>query len=165
MLTATQRARGILSGDPITVDRDNDKIPLFALREIADETISVEEVNVTGFRSSADRAPREEQAAIDEAASLAQDDMAAFNGVFGSDSGDAEGSRSAMHPKVTMPRQPKKAPSPVKVPLPMRAMPATMPDRSIRFDPETVKNIRPDALTVFRALYGLESGKSCGPDQ
>ena len=92
VLTAAQRARGILSGDPITVDRDNDKNPVVALREIADETISVEEVN-NDLISSLQRIKRreEEQAAIDEAASLAQDDMAAFNSVFGSDSGDAEG--------------------------------------------------------------------------
>ena len=40
VLLASHRARMISSGGPITIDRDNDKNPVVALREIADETIS-----------------------------------------------------------------------------------------------------------------------------
>lgn len=40
VLLASQRARGISAGGKITVERDNDKNPVVALREIADETIS-----------------------------------------------------------------------------------------------------------------------------
>jgi DNA-directed RNA polymerase subunit omega len=40
VLVASHRARMISSGAQITVDRDNDKNPVVALREIADETIS-----------------------------------------------------------------------------------------------------------------------------
>ena len=40
VLLAGHRARMISSGAQITVDRDNDKNPVVALREIADETIS-----------------------------------------------------------------------------------------------------------------------------
>ena len=40
VLLAGHRARMISSGAPITVDRDNDKNPVVALREIAEETIS-----------------------------------------------------------------------------------------------------------------------------
>ena len=39
VLAATQRARQISTGNPLTIDRDNDKNPVVALREIADETI------------------------------------------------------------------------------------------------------------------------------
>ena len=39
VLAAAQRARGISTGNPLTIDRDNDKNPVVALREIADETI------------------------------------------------------------------------------------------------------------------------------
>jgi DNA-directed RNA polymerase subunit omega len=39
VLLAAHRARTISQGAPITVDRDNDKNPVVALREIADETI------------------------------------------------------------------------------------------------------------------------------
>ena len=40
VLLASHRARMISSGAQITVDRDNDKNPVVALREVADETIS-----------------------------------------------------------------------------------------------------------------------------
>jgi DNA-directed RNA polymerase subunit omega len=38
VILAAHRAREIAAGSPITVDRDNDKNPVVALREIADET-------------------------------------------------------------------------------------------------------------------------------
>lgn len=40
VLLASHRARMISSGSPLTIDRDNDKNPVVALREIADVTIS-----------------------------------------------------------------------------------------------------------------------------
>ena len=40
VLLASHRARMVSSGAQITIDRDNDKNPVVALREIADETIS-----------------------------------------------------------------------------------------------------------------------------
>jgi len=40
VLLASHRARMISSGAQITIDRDNDKNPVVALREIADETVS-----------------------------------------------------------------------------------------------------------------------------
>src|SRR3546814_14749105 len=42
VLLAAQRARAISSGASLTVDRDNDKNPVVALREIADETVDTE---------------------------------------------------------------------------------------------------------------------------
>ena len=39
VLLAAQRARNLSRGEELTVDRDNDKNPVVALREIADETI------------------------------------------------------------------------------------------------------------------------------
>ena len=44
VLLASHRARMISSGATITVDRDNDKNPVVALREIADETVSPEDL-------------------------------------------------------------------------------------------------------------------------
>jgi len=44
VLLASHRARAISSGSQITVDRDNDKNPVVALREIADTTIAPEDV-------------------------------------------------------------------------------------------------------------------------
>ena len=42
VLLAAQRAREITSGAPLTLDRDDDKNPVVALREIADETVELD---------------------------------------------------------------------------------------------------------------------------
>jgi DNA-directed RNA polymerase subunit omega len=42
VLLAAQRAREVASGAPLTVERDDDKNPVIALREIADETIALD---------------------------------------------------------------------------------------------------------------------------
>ena len=42
VLLAAQRAREITSGAPLSVDRDDDKNPVVALREIAEETIQLD---------------------------------------------------------------------------------------------------------------------------
>ncbi|MCV3210388.1 DNA-directed RNA polymerase subunit omega [Mesorhizobium sp. YC-39] len=44
VLLAGHRARQISQGAPITVPRDNDKNPVIALREIADETLSPDDL-------------------------------------------------------------------------------------------------------------------------
>ena len=42
VLLAAQRARELGSGSALTVDRDNDKNPVVALREIADDTVDLD---------------------------------------------------------------------------------------------------------------------------
>ena len=42
VMLAAHRAREMASGSPLTVDRDNDKNPVVALREIAEETQSAD---------------------------------------------------------------------------------------------------------------------------
>ena len=44
VLLASHRARMISAGSPLTVDRDRDKNPVVALREIADSTVSPEDL-------------------------------------------------------------------------------------------------------------------------
>ena len=44
VLYAAQRARQLSAGAPLTIERDNDKNPVVALREIAGETISLTEL-------------------------------------------------------------------------------------------------------------------------
>jgi len=44
VLLASHRARQIASGSPLTVDRDRDKNPVVALREVADETIAPDDL-------------------------------------------------------------------------------------------------------------------------
>jgi DNA-directed RNA polymerase subunit omega len=49
VLLAARRARQISAGAPITVDRDNDKNPVVALREIAEETILAKDLQEAVF--------------------------------------------------------------------------------------------------------------------
>ena len=44
VMMAAQRSRELSVGGELTVDRDNDKNPVVALREIADETIPLEDL-------------------------------------------------------------------------------------------------------------------------
>ncbi|MEE4235888.1 MAG: DNA-directed RNA polymerase subunit omega [Anderseniella sp.] len=44
VLMSAHRARMIAQGAPLTLDRDNDKNPVVALREIGDSTIDVEDL-------------------------------------------------------------------------------------------------------------------------
>ena len=44
VMMASQRARGLSAGSQITVDRDNDKNPVVSLREIAETTVSTEDL-------------------------------------------------------------------------------------------------------------------------
>lgn len=44
VMLAAHRAREIAAGSPLTVDRDNDKNPVVALREIAEETQSADDL-------------------------------------------------------------------------------------------------------------------------
>ncbi len=44
VMLAAQRARNISAGAGLTVEKDNDKHPVIALREIADETIELNEL-------------------------------------------------------------------------------------------------------------------------
>lgn len=53
VLLASHRSRSISAGASLTIDRDNDKTPVVALREIADETLDLKELReglVTGLQ-------------------------------------------------------------------------------------------------------------------
>jgi DNA-directed RNA polymerase subunit omega len=51
VMLASQRAREISAGAKETVDRDNDKNPVIALREIADETVELDHLRESLVRS------------------------------------------------------------------------------------------------------------------
>ncbi|MDE3059797.1 MAG: DNA-directed RNA polymerase subunit omega [Pseudomonadota bacterium] len=51
VLLAAQRAKQITSGNPLTIERDNDKDSVVALREIADQTVSLEGLSETLVQS------------------------------------------------------------------------------------------------------------------
>ena len=61
VLLAAQRARNLSRGEELTIDRDNDKNPVVALREIAEETIEVGRLHQDLVKSLA-RAPEPEPA-------------------------------------------------------------------------------------------------------
>ena len=61
VLLAAQRARNIGRGEEMTVDRDNDKNPVVALREIAETTIDLAAVEADLVKSL-QRAPEPEPA-------------------------------------------------------------------------------------------------------
>jgi DNA-directed RNA polymerase subunit omega len=42
VMVAAQRARELAGGAPLSLERDNDKNPVVALREIAEETVSID---------------------------------------------------------------------------------------------------------------------------
>jgi DNA-directed RNA polymerase subunit omega len=61
VLLAAQRARNISRGETLTVDRDNDKNPVVALREIADQTVPLDALEQDLIKSLS-RAPEPEPA-------------------------------------------------------------------------------------------------------
>lgn len=92
VLLAGHRARQISQGAGITVDRDNDKNPVVALREIADETLSPDDLKEDLIHSLQKHvevdepepaAPAQITSASDEfsgiAAEAAEDDVVTFD--------------------------------------------------------------------------------------
>lgn len=76
VLMAGQRARQISSGAELTVDRDRDKNPVVALREIAEDTVKLETLNEALVQSlqkvveTKDEVPDEEVSLAASAAAL-----------------------------------------------------------------------------------------------
>ncbi|MFN7095673.1 MAG: DNA-directed RNA polymerase subunit omega [Burkholderiales bacterium] len=52
VVLASQRSKDIASGSPLTVERDNDKNPVVALREIAERKINVNNLREVVIQSS-----------------------------------------------------------------------------------------------------------------
>ena len=61
VLLAAQRARNLSRGEELTVDRDDDKNPVVALREIAEQTVPLEKLEQDLVKSLS-RAPEPEPA-------------------------------------------------------------------------------------------------------
>ena len=61
VLLAAQRARNLARGEEITLDRDDDKNPVVALREIAERTIPIEKLEMDLLKSLS-RSPEPEPA-------------------------------------------------------------------------------------------------------
>ena len=87
VMLAAHRAREISAGAPLTVDRDNDKNPVVALREIADETQTADDLTERMIESQQTQIevdePEEDQMALlmgaEAADKPAEDDMTEEN--------------------------------------------------------------------------------------
>ena len=82
VLTAAQRARNIQKGELLTIDRDDDKNPVIALREIADETIDINQIEDRIIQSMQRFNESEEEVTVsDEASATADEDMSNMIGL------------------------------------------------------------------------------------
>ena len=83
VLTAAQRARNIQKGELLTIDRDDDKNPVIALREIADETIDINQIEDRIIQSMQrfNESEEEEVTVSDEASATADEDMSNMIGL------------------------------------------------------------------------------------
>ena len=95
VLTASQRARGILKGDLPTIDRDNDKNPVVALREIAAETVDLGVLGEGLIKKLQRVAIREEQEIRDDATIAAEVDLSEMVGDYNDDAGETSGMQIA----------------------------------------------------------------------
>ena len=91
VLTASQRARGILKGDLSTVDRDDDKNPVVALREIAAETVDLGVLGEGLIKKLQRVSMREEQETRDDASIAAEVDLSEMVGDYSDDEGESSG--------------------------------------------------------------------------
>lgn len=74
VMLAAQRAREVSAGGPLTVDRDDDKNPVVALREIAEETVDLEHLNnslVQGLQKHVEMDEAEEESVEFDLSSMA----------------------------------------------------------------------------------------------
>ena len=69
VLIASNRARKLHSGENPTVEKDNDKSTVIALREIADETISIDSLKDRLIQEYQTVSPLEEELSLDYASS------------------------------------------------------------------------------------------------
>ena len=82
VLTAAQRARNIQKGELLTIDRDDDKNTVIALREIADETIDFNQIEDRIIQSMQRLNESEEEVTVsDDASATAHEDMSNMIGL------------------------------------------------------------------------------------
>ena len=80
-----------MKGDLPTVDRDDDKNPVVALREIAAETVDLDVLGEGLIKKLQRVSIREEQETRDDAAITAEVDLSEMVGDYSDDEGEASG--------------------------------------------------------------------------
>ena len=100
VMVAAQRSREILAGAPPTVEPDNDKNPVISLREIAEETVQLADLQESLIESQQRHVEfdlvQEEEKEEDEIIELLESDT----GIPGVDLGDAIEERSSFIEKT-----------------------------------------------------------------
>lgn len=91
VLLAGQRSRQISTGEEPTVERDNDKNPVVALREIADMTVENDEIRESLIRSMQRHVEHDEPEEDDMALLMAGQEWAAITGTDADADRDAAG--------------------------------------------------------------------------
>ena len=100
VLTAGQRARGILKGDTPTLERDNDKNPVIALREIAAETVDLDILQDGLVKKLQRLSVREESETPDDAAKIAEVDLSEMVGDYSGDEAEEAGIQSGSSDEI-----------------------------------------------------------------
>jgi DNA-directed RNA polymerase subunit omega len=90
VMIAAQRSRELSVGGEMTVERDNDKNPVVALREIAEETVSIEDLGVSVIQGL--QKNRDVDEPMDESEEMQADDdavseLAGFGGTPATEAG------------------------------------------------------------------------------
>ena len=95
VMLAAHRPREIQAGELPTVDRDNDKNPVVALREIAAETVDLGVLGEGLIKKLQRVAIREEQEIRDDVAIAAEVDLSEMVGDYSDDEGETSGMQIA----------------------------------------------------------------------
>ena len=96
VILAGQRARNISAGAPLTIERDNDKNPVIALREIAESSVEVSDLEEAVVKSLQKYVEIDEPETEDEMEMLTAESLAAtvaedLGQVVGEPEGEVEG--------------------------------------------------------------------------
>lgn len=90
VLVAAQRARDISAGAAETVDRDNDKNPVIALREIADQTIELDDMREKLVLGLQKHQPNDDLMEDDEVVDAMQNEAAILGAVQAQQAAEGE---------------------------------------------------------------------------
>lgn len=111
VILAGQRARNISAGAPLTVERDNDKNPVIALREIAESTVEVADLEEAVVKSlqkyvEIDEPETEDEMEMLTAESLAQTVAEDLGQREGEPEGQVEGEGEGLEPESDLEAEP-----------------------------------------------------------
>lgn len=106
VMVAAQRARELAGGAPLSLDRDNDKNPVVALREIAEDTVSIDVLQnslIKGHQRHVEQDEPEEEivelmAGEHDWVRESDDEVGGMNEEIGGDELDAEDDEAGAEP-------------------------------------------------------------------